>query len=138
VAICEFVICGFAICRPNIFCDLWICDLLTQIICELKTYANLQILYFSAYKYKILPNKLAAEFLDSFCRIPIRHFFSQSRRLLTKIFESEATVNEKCRWCEFRGEGNKTGVAMLVISLSLFHKTRDTQNWVNREVPKIL
>jgi hypothetical protein len=29
------------------------------------------------------------------CRILIRHFFSQSRQLLTKIFESEATVNEK-------------------------------------------
>ena len=34
--------------------------------------------------------------------------------------------------------GNKTGVAMLVISLSLLHKTRDTPNRVNREVPKIL
>jgi hypothetical protein len=32
--------------------------------------------------------------------------------------------------------GNKTGVAMLVISLSLLHKTRDTPNRVNREVPK--
>jgi hypothetical protein len=65
-------------------------------------------------------------------------FFSQSRRLLTKNFESEATVNEKCRCCEFRGEGNKTGVAMLVISLSLLHTTRDTPNRVNREVPKTL
>ncbi len=34
---------------------------------------------------------------DGYCRIPIRHFFSQSRRLLTKIFESVTTVNEKCR-----------------------------------------
>jgi hypothetical protein len=34
--------------------------------------------------------------------------------------------------------GNKTGVAMLVISLSLLHKTRDMPNRVNREVPKIL
>jgi hypothetical protein len=42
-------ICGFAICRPNIFCNFWICDLLTQICCGLKTSANLQILYFSAY-----------------------------------------------------------------------------------------
>ncbi len=33
----------------------------------------------------------------SACRDPSRHFFSQSRRLLTKIFESEATVNWKCR-----------------------------------------
>jgi hypothetical protein len=33
---------------------------------------------------------------------------------------------------------NKTGVAMLVISLSLLHKTRDTPNRVNREVSKIL
>jgi hypothetical protein len=31
------------------------------------------------------------------CWIPIRHFFSQSRRLLTKIFESVTTLNEKCR-----------------------------------------
>jgi hypothetical protein len=31
------------------------------------------------------------------CRIPIRHFFSQSRRLLTKIFKSVETVNEKFR-----------------------------------------
>jgi hypothetical protein len=31
------------------------------------------------------------------CRIPIRHFFSQSRRLLTKIFKSAETVNEKFR-----------------------------------------
>jgi hypothetical protein len=73
-----------------------------------------------------------------FCRNPTRHFFSQSRRLLTKIFESEVTVKEKCRCCEFRGKGNKTGVAMLVISLSLLNKTRDTPNRVNREVPKIL
>ncbi len=51
------------------------------------------------------------------CRIPVRHFFSQSRRLLTKIFESEATVNEKCRCCEFRGKGNKQG---LLCSLSAF------------------
>jgi hypothetical protein len=35
--------------------------------------------------------------------------------------------------------GNKkTGVAMLVISLSLLHKTRGTPNRVNREVPKTL
>jgi hypothetical protein len=34
--------------------------------------------------------------------------------------------------------GNKTGVAMLVISPSLLHKTRDTPNRVNREVSKIL
>jgi hypothetical protein len=34
--------------------------------------------------------------------------------------------------------GNKTGVAMLVISLSLFRKTRDTPNRVNREVSEIL
>jgi hypothetical protein len=33
---------------------------------------------------------------------------------------------------------NKTGVAMLIISLSLLHNTRDTPNMVNREVPKIL
>ncbi len=31
------------------------------------------------------------------CWIPIQHFFSQSRRLLTKIFESARTVNEKFR-----------------------------------------
>ena len=48
VAICGFAI---AICRPNIFCDLWIGDLLTQICCRLTTSANLQIHYFSAYKY---------------------------------------------------------------------------------------
>jgi len=35
--------------------------------------------------------------LDGHCRIPIRHFFSQSRRLLTKIFKSAETVNEKFR-----------------------------------------
>ncbi len=33
---------------------------------------------------------------------------------------------------------NKTGIAMLVISLSLLHKTRDTPNRVNREISKIL
>ncbi len=33
----------------------------------------------------------------SFCRIPILHFFSQSRRLLTKNFKSVETVNEKFR-----------------------------------------
>ncbi len=32
---------------------------------------------------------------DVQCRIPIRHFFSRSRRLLTKIFKSAETVNEK-------------------------------------------
>ncbi len=40
-----------------------------------------------------------------YCRDPSRHFFSQSRRLLTKIVKSEATVNWKCRCWEFRGEG---------------------------------
>ncbi len=39
------------------------------------------------------------------CRIPIRHFFSQSRRLLTKIFESVETVNEKFRCLWIRGQG---------------------------------
>jgi hypothetical protein len=34
--------------------------------------------------------------------------------------------------------GNKTGVAMLVISLSLLHKTMDTPNRVNKEVSQIL
>ncbi len=33
---------GFAICRPNIFLDSRICDLLTQTFCGLKTPANLQ------------------------------------------------------------------------------------------------
>jgi hypothetical protein len=32
----------------------------------------------------------------------------------------------------------KQGIAMLVISLSLLHKNRDTPNRVNREVPKTL
>jgi hypothetical protein len=31
------------------------------------------------------------------CWIPIRHFFSQSRQLLTKIFKSAETVKEKFR-----------------------------------------
>ena len=34
---------------------------------------------------------------EEYCQIPIRHFFSQSRRLLTKIFKSAETVNEKFR-----------------------------------------
>jgi hypothetical protein len=52
------------------------------------------------------------------CRDPSRHFFSQSRRLLTKNFKSEVIGNWKCRCCEFSGEGHKTGVAMRVICLS--------------------
>ena len=43
--------------------------------------------------------------LNQQCRIPIRHFFSQSRWLLTKIFESVTTVNEKCRCLWIRGQG---------------------------------
>jgi hypothetical protein len=39
-------ICGYAIWGPNIFCDLRICDLLTQIFCGLKTPANLQKKFF--------------------------------------------------------------------------------------------
>ncbi len=39
------------------------------------------------------------------CRIPIRHFFSQSRRLLTKNFKSVETVNEKFRCLWIRGQG---------------------------------
>jgi hypothetical protein len=46
--------------------------------------------------------------LVTFCRIPVRHFFSQSRRLLTKIFKSAETVNEKFRCSGTRG--NKIGV----------------------------
>jgi hypothetical protein len=42
---------GFANFGPNIFCNFQIFNLLTQICCGLKTSANLQILYFSAYKY---------------------------------------------------------------------------------------
>ncbi len=38
--------------------------------------------------------------------------------------------------CESRGKGNKTGVAMLVISLSLLHKTRDTPNRVDGRFQK--
>ncbi len=41
------------------------------------------------------------------CRDP--SFFFQSRRLLTKIFKSEVIGNWKCRCCEVRGEGHKTG-----------------------------
>ncbi len=40
----------------------------------------------------------------TWCRIPIRHFFSQSRRLLTKIFKSAETVNEKFRCLWIRGQ----------------------------------
>jgi hypothetical protein len=39
-------ICRFAICGPNIYCDLRICDLLTQIYSGLTTSANLKILFF--------------------------------------------------------------------------------------------
>ncbi len=44
-------ICRFANFWTQYFLHFQICDLLTQICCGLKTSANLQILYFSAYKY---------------------------------------------------------------------------------------
>ncbi len=49
--------------------------------------------------FKTSPKLLQTEFEECFygCQIPIRHFFSQSRRLLTKIFKSEETVKEKFR-----------------------------------------
>jgi hypothetical protein len=40
--------------------------------------------------------------------------------------------------CEFGDKGQQPGVATLLIYLSPLHKTRDTTNRVNREVPKIL
>ncbi len=43
------------------------------------------------------------------CRDPSRHFFFQSLQLLTKFFKSEVIGNWKCRCCEVRGEGHKTG-----------------------------
>ena len=51
--ICRPSACGaiWRICGPNIFCNLLICDLRTQIFCGLKTSTNLLILYFSPYKY---------------------------------------------------------------------------------------
>jgi hypothetical protein len=52
------------------------------------------------------------------CRDPSRHFSFQSRRLLTKIFKSEVIGNWKCRCCEVKGEGHKTGVAECVVCLS--------------------
>jgi hypothetical protein len=56
--------------------------------------------------------------LQCICRDPSRHFFFQSRRLLTKIFKSEVIGNWKCRCCEVKGEGHKTEVAERVICLS--------------------
>jgi len=44
-------------------------------------------------------------FLIYCCRIPIRHFFSWSRRLLTKIFKSAETVNVKFGVYEFGDKG---------------------------------
>ncbi len=68
------------------------------------------------------------------CRIPIRHFFSQSRRLLTKIFKSAETANEKFRCLWIRGQGAiKLGYyARYLFPLSPFHKTRDTPSRVKQ------
>ncbi len=57
-------------------------------------------------------------YLQNRCRDPSRHFFFQSRRLLTKIFNSEVIGNWKCRCCGVKGKGHKTGVAERVICLS--------------------
>ncbi len=81
----------------------------------------------------------AGAYRNSPCRIPIRHFFSQSRRLLTKIFKSAETVNEKFRCLWIRGQGAiKLGYYAHYLTSPPFHKTRDTPNRVNRELPKIL
>jgi hypothetical protein len=53
--------------------------------------------------------KILTRLLLTFCRDPSRHCFFQSRRLLTKIFKIEVIGNWKCRCCEIRGEGHKTG-----------------------------
>jgi hypothetical protein len=46
-------------------------------------------------------------------------FFLPIAMTSNKIFKSEAIGNWKCRCCEFKARGHKTGgVAMLVISLS--------------------
>ncbi len=65
-----------------------------------------------------VPRLNRSSFVHNFCRDPSRHFFFQSRWLLTKILKSEVIGNWKCRCCEVKGEGNKTGVAERVICLS--------------------
>ncbi len=52
--------------------------------------------YYSLAGHLLIP-LLGIVCFDTCCGIPIRHFFSQSRRLLTKIFKSVETVNEKFR-----------------------------------------
>ena len=47
----------------------------------------------------------AATIRYDMCRIPVRHFFSWSRRLLTKIFKSAETVNVKFGVYEFGDKG---------------------------------
>ncbi len=73
-----------------------------------------------------------------YCRIPIRHFFSQSRRLLTKNFKSAETVNEKfrCLWIWGQGAIKLGYYARYLFPLSPFHKPGTRRAGLNREVPK--
>ncbi len=52
------------------------------------------------------------------CRDPSRHFFLPIATTSNKNVKSEIIRNWKCRCCEVKGEGHKTGVAERVICLS--------------------
>ncbi len=111
----------------------------TQLSC-LKTFLNkINVLYVEWSRYLLNHLYLGKVFYRlrrwvPLCRIPIRHFFSQSRRLLTKIFKSAETVNEKFRCLWIRGQGAiKLGYyARYLFPLPPFHKTRDTPSRVKQ------
>ena len=88
---------------------------------------------------RVHSSRVWARIIMTSCRIPIRHFFSQSRRLLTKIFESVETVNEKFRCLWIRGQG---AIKLGYNARYLFPpspssiKPGTSQAGLNREVPK--
>ncbi len=62
--------------------------------------------YITPIQFKLPRNAAGKEFPFQYCRIPIRHFFSWSRRLLTKkVFKSAETVNVKFGVYEFGDKG---------------------------------
>jgi hypothetical protein len=86
---------------PNIFCNLQICDLRSQLFCGLKTFTNPQLLYFSPYKYIPKCSNLNFYQIKKFCQTNLLPTFSKFcyKGREKKIFCSLCLMVQNLRIC---------------------------------------